>query len=148
MNNILMNIISVIFIVGLIIYTVSFYKKRNEEKNRLTNIGKEKICYLFVDNYINLISINEKALVPLERSNYLEFKVIPKNSKAYIFEYTNIVKLKFQYIENHAIRKNIKTSEIQTIYNVQPKHIYFLYDDDKNEDNIVFNFEDITKESR
>ncbi|MEZ7820832.1 MAG: hypothetical protein QMB51_00830 [Patescibacteria group bacterium] len=147
MNNIFMNIISAIFIVGLIIYTVSIYKKLSFEKNRLKNIGEDKICYLFVDAYINMIAINEATLVPLERSDYLKFKAIPKNSKCYIFEYTSIVKPKFHYIETHALKKNINTNEINAIYNIQPKHIYYLYGDDKNEDNITFNFKDITKES-
>ncbi|WP_100065536.1 hypothetical protein [Miniphocaeibacter massiliensis] len=148
MNNTFMNILSIIFVVGLIIYTASIYKRRNAEKKRLEKIEKDNLCYLFVSPYINIISINGYIPIPLEKKDCLNFKAIPKNSRGYLFEYTNIVNLNFQYIENHVIKKNVTTDKIEAIYNVKPGRVYYIYGDDKNEENIMFKFEDITKESK
>lgn len=143
----IMNIISIVFIVVLTIYVISIFRQRNAEKNRLKNINSNRLCYLFANQYINIISINGKLPVPLTRDEYSRFKKVPVKSKGYIFEYTNVLELKYQYSEFHPIKKNIRTEEMTSIYNVQPEKIYFIYGDDKDEEEILIKFEDIVKES-
>ncbi|QQK08664.1 hypothetical protein [Miniphocaeibacter halophilus] len=144
----IMNIISIAFVAILTIYAYSKYDKRHKERKRLSKIEDEKICYLFSNAYVNILSINGKIPVPMIKDDFDVFTKIPDKSKGYIFEYTNVLELKYQYVELHALKKSVQTDEITSIYTVKPGHVYYIYGEDKNDSELSLKFKDITKETK
>lgn len=144
MNNNFMNIVAIAFIALISIYSYSKYDERKKEKKRLENIDNKNLCYIFSNIYINILAINGNIPISISKDDYDKFKRIPEKSKGFVFDYTNILELKFEYSEIHALKKNLETDEMKSIFNVKPGHVYYFHADYNDLDEIVFKFEDIT----
>lgn len=148
MNNNLMNIVAIAFIALISIYSYSKYDERNKEKKRLQRLDSKNLCYIFSNIYINIFSINGNVPLPISKGDYDNFKEIPEKSKGFVFDYTSILELHFEYSEIHSLKKNLKTHEMKSIFNVKPGHIYYFYADYNDLEEITFKFEDITDKSK
>ena len=145
MNNKFMNIVAIAFIALISIYSYSKYDERKKEKKRLEKVDNNNLCYIFSNIYINIFTINGNIPIPISKEDYSKFKRIPEKSKGFVFDYTNILELKFEYSELHALKKNLETDTMKSIFNVKPGHVYYFYADYNDSEEITFKFEDITE---
>ena len=140
------NLIFFIFIGFILYYTFSKYNKRYTERKKISNLDESKLSYLFVPSYFNILSINGQMPVPLNRNEYSRFENIAKKIKVYVFEYTNILELEFQYSREKLFKKSISSGKIKNIFKIKPSSIYFLSEKNIGDKELEFKFEDITKD--